>query len=175
MYLPFCAPFKKTTHCRSSHRSKSTKYLWSQRWLIQAWLIECDGPMQLYIHPGPTVCIPLLKKKKKGGGGFSTSHAIFSRPFFVMPVKSATLALISCESGTVSMWHRNSWFPALRPLPHLLRGRSAVSDGWQSGGSTMKQEKSCFYLTLFSCSYITLFSCSGGLNIYVCGLRLKKH
>lgn len=140
MYLLFCAPFKKTTHCTSSHRSKSTKYLWrpmmahtsltDRVWWTHA-ALHSSRPYSEYTSV-------------KGGGGFSTSLAIFSRPFFVMPVKSATLALISCESGTVSMWHRNSWFPAPRPLPHLLRGRSAVSDGWQSGGSTTKQEKILF-------------------------------
>lgn len=47
---------------------------------------------------------------------------------FVVPVKSATLSVMLCDCGTVSLWHRNSRFPSPEAtVPLQLRGHTAVS------------------------------------------------
>lgn len=47
---------------------------------------------------------------------------------FVVPVKSATLSVMLCDCGTVSLWHRNSRFPSPKAtVPLQLRGHTAVS------------------------------------------------
>lgn len=99
---------------------------------------HCDEPSQLHSYCSYSVHLFL----KKG---------ILVQFFFlfVMPVKSATLPLILCEYGMVSLWHRNSRFPAPRPLSQFscrVIQRSAMTD-WR--GSTSKQTISFLEITLF--------------------------